>query len=198
VNGNVHTGRDAGTGAFGSTIHGNYTCDGCYFEDLYGVTVHGNMHVRSAELGDFVCESWIGGSLMIRDSRTIDAESGEIVYTFEIAFSEVVGNVALVNNHGPILISQNDLHGNVTLDRNNVGFAANYPAEEGCGISQTYDGGEVSSNTIGGSLLVTRSAGDVDISSNTIAGRLACTNNAPAPGGGGNTAASKRGQCASL
>jgi hypothetical protein len=48
------------------------------------------------------------------------------------------------------------------------------------------------------SLSVTQNTGGVTIQGNTIARMLACTKNVPAPAGGGNTAATKTGQCAAL
>ncbi len=77
-----------------------------------------------------------------------------------------------------------------------------------CGVnaSNTTLKGNASPLTIGGpgcegqfrSLSVTLNTGGVTIQGNTIARTLACTKNVPAPAGGGNTAATKTGQCAAL
>lgn len=53
-------------------------------------------------------------------------------------------------------------------------------------------------NTIGGNLQAVGNRGGVELSLNRINGNLQCKENDPAPTGGGNRAASKEDQCASL
>jgi len=195
VHGNVQTKTDAATGGTGSTVHGSYTCDGCFFQDLFDTTVRGNVTVRSAEIGDFMCGNTFGANVEIYDSRSAADEF--FTFAFELVDNDVAGSVIVKNNVGPLVVDDNRIGANLQVSNNNVGFAAAYP-DEGCLQSTPSDNGEILRNVVAGNVQITKNLGEIEITLNSITGSLQCSNNSPPPVGGGNIAAQKQGQCRGL
>lgn len=187
VDGDVEVKRDAATGAFQATIRGSYECDHCVFEDVIESSVGRNVEVEGAQEGDFILGSTIGGNLEIETSTVGN-------FAFVVQGNQISGNVKLEENTGAMGVEGNSIGGNLVIVENEI--TQSLCAPEDC---PPFANGHFDSNNVGGNMRVVENTGlQASISSNTVVARLVCRENEPAPSGGGNTAASKEGQCRSF
>jgi hypothetical protein len=184
VRGSVEVKEDALTGAFESTIGGNYKCDRCFFEDAQDSTVGGSVQIVGAQDGDFIIGNVVGGNVEI-----VDSSAG--AFAFIIAENEVGGNVKFEKNGGPTVIADNAIAGELQIFENGVAGAC---PPENCGEPPVVDG-TFSGNIVGGNMQVFKNRGPTNISGNQVRENLQCKENEPPPTGGGNTARQKEGQC---
>ncbi len=181
IGGNVEVKEGALTGAFFSTIRGNYKCDNCFFEDVINTTVGGNVEVVGSDDGDFVIESVIRGNLHISES-----DAGN--FAFVVAGTTIDGSLIFEKNVGFTDISFNDIGGNLQIYENNVCPPDVDPSE--CFLN-----GFFNDNTVGGNMQVYKNQGPTEISRNAIVQNLQCFDNQPPPVGAGNTYRKAQGQC---
>lgn len=111
IRGNVEVGSNANTGAFDSTIRGNYKCDRCFFEDVIQSVVGGDVEIVGSQEGNFILSSSIGGNIVVKEST-----AGETAFLIED--SDVEGNVIFEKNTGDAFISDNRVDGNLQLIEN--------------------------------------------------------------------------------
>lgn len=190
VGGGLKAETDAGVFGFGTTVAGSWICDGCFFDDLFSVNVGGDISVKGAELGNFMCDVTVGGNLTITESIGGDG------FPFEIDNAGVDGNLAFTRNEGPASITNSGIGGSLQFSNNDVNGVADAVACDGPSGSIT--DGTLVGNEVGGNIQVTRNTGQLTIADNHADGSLQCSGNTPPPVGGGNTASSKQGQCRTL
>lgn len=187
IDGEVEVESGATTGAFQATIGGSYECNDCVFEDVIESSVGRNVEVEGADEGDFILFSTIGGNLHIEASAVGN-------FAFVVQGNRISGNVKLEENTGAMGVEGNTIGGNLVIAENEI--APSLCAPESC---PPFGNGHFDNNNVSGYMRVVENTGQqASISTNTIVTRLVCRKNEPAPTGGGNTAASKEGQCGSL
>jgi hypothetical protein len=187
IDGDVEVKRGANTAAFQATIGGSYECDHCVFEDVVESSVGRNVEVEGAAEGDFILLSTIGGNLHIEESAVGN-------FAFAVLGNQISGNVKIEENTGAMGVEGNTIGGNLVIAENEI--TESLCAPEDC---PPFGNGHFDGNNVGGNMRVVENSGlQASISDNTIAARLVCRENEPAPSGGGNTAATKEGQCRSF
>jgi hypothetical protein len=196
VHGSIEVKAFAATGAFQSTIDGNYKCDDCFFEDVIESEVGGSVQIVGADDGDFIQSSVVHGNVEIVESR-----AG--AFAFIIQDTTIGGDLLFAKNSGPTAIGSggdlggNTIGGDLQIYDNNVAgvFCPPETPPEECPI---FENGHVNDNVVGGNMQVYKNEGPMEIARNTIDENLQCVDNDPPPVGGGNSARQKDGQCAAL
>lgn len=214
IDGDLRLGADAGAALVSAELKGNYTCRDCYFGDLIGSKVGGNVAIRGAGFGTFVvpdteedgskiADTEINGNLTVTRSRG-DKPTPDIPpevlplppapFLVEDAF--INGNVRFTRNEAPIAITGSTVNGNINVVRN-VLLDGEIPAPppNNLAVEPTISGNDVSGN-----IRFARNTGaEASIADNTIDGNLHCQRNAPVPvGGSNNVDGNKKGQCRTL
>lgn len=129
----------------------------------------------------------VNGNVDVQPGATLNTNGASVAGNIQadgsgsinLSGGTVGGNVQL-QGKGPVLISNLTINGDVDLQGTSGGSSS------------------LASNQVNGNFKVDSHTGGINISTNTIGGNLDCVNNSPAPTGGGNTAASKVGQCSTL
>jgi hypothetical protein len=196
VHGTVEVKALAHTGAFASSIDGNYKCDDCFFEDVIESEVGGSVQIVGADDGDFIQGSVVHGNVEIVSSSAGD-------FAFVIQDTTIGGDLLFQKNVGPTAIGSgggaggNMIGGDLQIFENNVEAAfcpPDVPPEE-CPI---FENGLFHDNVVGGNMQLFKNQGPTEVVGNMIAGDLQCKENEPPPVGAGNTAKQKEEQCAAL
>jgi hypothetical protein len=182
------------------TISGNLVVPSGAFCDLVGSTVTGNATVEPT--GAATLQSNAG--LLLDSASSI---GGDVQVQKNGQFAEYngssVGGDVQCNQCGVADAQDSSIGG--SLHDNGISQGAFILNDSIGGDLQidhgvTVSGGpfDIQTNTIGGNLMFNHNTGTSTITNNHISKTLACDGNQPPPTGGGNTAAQKKGQCASL
>src|ERR1700730_13858045 len=182
----------------------------CNNQTLTATTIHANVVVPENAFCD-LSGSRIDGSVTVERTGGLLLDSGSSVDHNVVV--ERDGQVALFNGStvgGSIWCSKcsaADLHDSTVkgslYDNGLTGGAdlTNSQIHESLVVNRSQTGGyhfNFTGNTIGEDFSFVRNTGTSTITGNTIGDELPCSGNTPPRAGGGNTAAQKEGQCASL
>jgi hypothetical protein len=196
VHGSVEVKALAHTGAFGSSIDGNYKCDDCFFEDVIDSKVGGSVQIVGADDGDFIQASVVHGNVEI-----VASSAGN--FAFVIQESIIGGDLLFEKNVGPTAIGSgggaagNMIGGDLQIFDNNV-EGAFCPPDTPPGECPIFENGLFNDNVVGGNMQLFKNQGPTEVIGNRIAGDLQCKENEPPPVGAGNTAKQREEQCAAL
>jgi len=173
------------------TVSGNLVVPAGAFCDLEGTHVTGSADV--ARTGGLLAENGatIDGSVSVDHNAQFAAFSGA-----------TVGGSIECDGCQVADVQDSTVKGSLTDNSLTMGaFIKNSHFGGSLLIRDSVDGGfgfSLASNSVGGNLTFNDNSGSSTISGNTIGHTLSCRGDTPPPTGAGNTAASKKGQCAGL
>jgi hypothetical protein len=180
----------------GATIGGSITITGGTFSIGPSTSVTGNLQIQNIATGSAtnqVCATTIGGSLQFQSNGTsVLIGSGSP----SCAGNVIKGSLQVLSNTAAVTIDANTVSSSLQVQSNSAAVTMDGNKITGSLQVQSNAGATtVDTNTVGGSLQDQSNTGATQVFSNVISGTLQCQSNTSITGGG-NTAASKQGQCA--
>jgi hypothetical protein len=203
----------ATVGRSATKVSANSTATQCNNQTLTAMTISGNIIVPKKAFCDLV-NSHVTGSATVENSGGLSLDQASSIganvqllrnaQLGEFNGSMVGGNVRCDHCSAVFVLTGSSVGGNLIEDEatqgailKNAHIGGNLLIHESVDTVDTpaYD---VETNTIGGNLKFDDNKGSSTFVNNAITGTLSCEGNHPPPTGSGNTASTKRGQCASL